>query len=201
MFLVSKSQPYGFQCEKTNKKNTTYPAYFSASIFSSWSSKHFFFCLTKKKKKDLLVLVGITFFRVWFFKPLQTVPPQNSGHHLITFFEGHLSFQNSPLWVDVNYLSAQYLKNHFMKHFPTLWFLLRKFLRAQLHLSVVISVFKAHHLGAMWIICLHNISRTTWWNIFLFSGCFFGSFLGCSHWKHTPGFDHGLKLPKCASLW
>ena len=24
---------------------------------------------------------------------------------------------------------------------------------------------------------------------------------GCSHWKHTPGFDHGLKLPKCASLW
>ena len=83
------------------------------------------------------------------FKSLQTVPPQNSGHHLITFFEGHLSFQNSPLWVDVNYLSAQYLKNHFMKHFPTLWLLLRKFLGAQLHLSVVISVFEAHHLGAM----------------------------------------------------
>ena len=74
------------------------------------------------------------------------MPPENSGHHLITFFEGHLSFQNSPLWVDVNYLSAQYLKNHFMKHFPTLWLLLRKFLGAQLHLSVVISVFKAHHL-------------------------------------------------------
>ena len=52
------------------------------------------------------------------------MPPQNSGHHLITFFEGHLSFQNLPLWVDVNYLSAQYLKNHFMKHFPTLWLLL-----------------------------------------------------------------------------
>ena len=81
------------------------------------------------------------------FKSLQTVPPQNSGHHLITFFESHLSFQNSPLWVDVNYLSAQYLKNHFMKHFPTLWLLLRKFLGAQLHLSVVISVFEAHHLG------------------------------------------------------
>ena len=184
-----------FSVKKQTKKNTTYPAYFSVSIFSSWSSKHFFL-LDQKEKKGFIV-----FFRVWFFKPLQTVPPQNSMHHLITFFEGHLSFQNSPLWVDVNYLSAQYLKNHFMKHFPTLWLLLRKFLGAQLHLSVVISVFKAHHLGAMWLICLHNISRTTWWNIFLFSGCCFGSFLGCSHWKHTPGFDHGLKLPKCASLW
>ena len=51
---------------------------------------------------------------------------------MITFFEGHLSFQNSPLWVDVNYLSAQYLKNHFMKHFPTLWLLLRKFLGASI---------------------------------------------------------------------
>ena len=148
MFLVSKSQPYGFQCEKTNKKTTTYPAYFSASIFSSWLSKHLFFCLTKKKKKDLLVLVGITFFGVWNKQCL---------HRTVGI----------------------------------IWSLFSK----------VILVSKIHHYGLMWIICLHNISRTTSWNIFLFSGCFFGSFLGCSHWKHTPGFDHGLKLPKCASLW
>ena len=158
-----------------------------------------FFFAWPKRKKGFIGSGGYNFFQGMIFKSLQTVPPQNSGHHFITFFEGHLSFKNSPLWVDVNYLSAQYLKNHFMKHFPTLWLLLRKFLGAQLHLSVVISVFEAHHLGAMWIICLHNILRTTWWNIFLFSGCFFGSFLGCSHWKHTPGFDHGLKLPKCGS--
>ena len=147
MFLVSKSQPYGFQCEKTNKKNTTYPAYFSASIFSSWSSKHFFFCLTKKKKKHLLFLVGITFFRVWFFKPLHITV----GIIWSLFTKVILVFKILPLWVDVNYLSAQYLKNHFMKHSPTLWLLLRRFLGAQLHLSVVISVFKAHHLGAMWL--------------------------------------------------
>ena len=137
-----------FTVKKQTKKNTIYPAYFSASIFSSWSSKHFFFCLTKKKN-GFIGSGGYNFFQGMIFKSLQTVPPQNSGHHLITFFEGHLSFQNSPLWVDVNYLSAQYLKNHFMKHFPTLWLLLRKFLGAQLHLSVVISVFEAHHLGAM----------------------------------------------------
>ena len=184
-----------FSVWKNKQKKHYLPCLFFGKHFFFLVEQTFFFCLTKKKKKDLLVLVGITFFRVWFFKPLQTVPPQNSGHHLITFFEGHLSFQNSPLWVDVNYLSAQYLKNHFMKHFPTLWLLLRKFLGAQLHLSVVISVFKAHHLGAMWIICLHNISRTTWPQEPL------GSFLGCSHWKHTPGFVHGLRLPKCASLW
>ena len=63
----------------------------------------------------------------------------------ITFFGGHLSFQSSPLGGDVNYLSAQYLKNHFMKYFPIYWLLLRRFLGIQLGFSVVILVFKANH--------------------------------------------------------
>ena len=96
----------------------------------------------------------------------------------IRFFGGHLSFQSSPLGGNVNYLSAQYLKNHLMNYFPTLWLLLRNFFGVQLHFLVVILVFKAHHKGAMWIICLHNISRTTSWNIFLFICCSFESLLG-----------------------
>ena len=30
----------------------------------------------------------------------------------------NISFQSSPLGGNVNYLSAQYLKNHLMKYFP-----------------------------------------------------------------------------------
>ena len=100
----------------------------------------------------------------------------------------------------MNYLSAQYPKNHFMKHFPTLWLIPRNFLGIRWHFSVVSLVFKAHHLGAMWIICLHNISRTTWWIIFLLCGCFFGCFSGfdyiwnlrnlCILVEHAPGVGH-----------
>ena len=165
MFLVSKSQPYGFQCEKTNKKHYL-PCLFFSKHFFFLVEQTFFFCLTKKKKKDLLVLVGITFFRVWFFKPLQTVPPQNSGHHLIT-----------------------------------LWLLLRKFFGAQLYLSVVISVFKAHHLGACELfVC--TISQEPLYEIFSYLVVASSEVSWDAHTGNTPlGFDHGLKLPKCASLW
>ena len=121
-----------FSVKKQTKKHYL-PCLFFGKHFFFLVEQTFFFAWPKRKKKDLLVLVGITFFSVWFSKPLQTVPPQNSGHHLITFFEGHL------------------------------------------------IVFKIHHYGLMWIICLHNISRTTSWNIFLLCGCFFGSFLGLNY--------------------
>ena len=132
MFLVSKSQPYGFQCEKTNKKNTTFPAYFSASIFSSWSSKHFFFAWPKRKKGFI-----------------------GSGGY--NFFQGMIFFNLSKQCL---HRTVRIIRSLFSK---------------------VILVFKIHHYGLMWIICLHNISRTTSWNIFLHCGCFFESFLGLNY--------------------
>ena len=67
MFLVSKSQPYGFQCEKTNKKNTTYPAYVSASISFFLVEQTFFFLLDQKEKKGFIGSGGNNFFQGMIF--------------------------------------------------------------------------------------------------------------------------------------
>ena len=120
-----------FTVKKQTKKTLSTLPIFRQAFFLLGRANIFFFAWPKRKK-GFIGSGGYNFFQGMIFKYLQTVPPQNSGHHLITF-------------------------------------------------SKVILVFKIHQSGLMWIICLHNISRTTSWNIFLLCGCFFGSFLGLNY--------------------
>lgn len=66
MFLVSKSQPYGFQCQKTNKKTLpTLPIFRQA--FFLLGRANIFFLLDQKEKKGFIGSGGYNFFQGMIF--------------------------------------------------------------------------------------------------------------------------------------
>ena len=67
MFLVSKSQPYGFQCEKQTKKTLPTLPIFRQAFFLLGRANILFFLLDQKEKKGFIGSGGYNLFQGMIF--------------------------------------------------------------------------------------------------------------------------------------